>query len=237
MDHIEQAIKLAEDAARAGTTAPAAGLPATQQGGSNVVAFVPPTGARAVLTADDMTGRSFSVDAFIKVSEDGIKIGDKPGLIESLDVKIDLAEVMYYFGIKYGKDPVTYEKTTDRVTTFSGKSWGQVLSDATRVEGSSFRGEYSAADVPFVLLSDAKDIKGAVVAEAGTRVGKSLSTTEWREWESLINQVKKLGMDHNREIITMKIGFKARSNQKNQKWGVLSFTCTGAYDDDQQAAA
>jgi hypothetical protein len=218
-DAIAEAIAAAK--AQASATPPA-------QTETNVVAYKPPVGAPVtVLKAGDMMAGSFSVDAFMKVSEDGMKIGDKAGLItDPFQAVIDLNDVFYYFAVKYGNNPAVYEKTTNRASSLSGKPWGDVLRTASQVDGPKFKGEYRSADVPVVLLQDVRDIKGTVVAETGMRIGKSLSTTEWREFEQLLRSAAKSGINADNGQITVEIGFKARKNASNT-WGVLTFTLVG----------
>lgn len=226
-DAITEAIAKAKEAAAATpTSAPSAA----------VVPFKPQAGPVTTLSAAEMMQGSFNVDAFIKVSEDGIKVGEKPGLItDPLRVAIDLSEVFYYFGVKYGDKPVVYEKTTNRVNSLTGKPWNDVLAMGARVDGAKFKGEYRSGDVPMVLLADAKDIKGNLIEAAGARLGKSLSTTEWKEWEALLRTVVKQGMSPETEAIEVEVGFKQRKNNSGQTWGVLTFKVLGAYSAEQAA--
>jgi hypothetical protein len=219
-DPIQDAIAAAALAAK---NAPEA-LPATQPAGNNVVAFQP-AGPPTVLKTSEMMVGSFSVDAYIKVSKDGMTIGDSAIILDAFQAAIDMGEVFNYFGVKFG-NPAVYEKTTNKQVSLSGKSWAQVLQTATQVDGAKFRGDYRSADVPFTLLQDVKDIKGVVVATKGQRIGKSLSTTEWKEWELFVKTLQRLGHDVDTVLADLEVCFKARSNAQN-KWGVLTFLFKG----------
>lgn len=188
--------------------------------------------AQNKLSADDMLTGSFSVDAFAKVSEDGIKINES-ALIEKLLVSINLSEVYYYFAVKYG-NPAVYKKTTNRQVATDGTPWQQVLQTASAVGGASFKGDYRAADVPMTLLVPAVDLKDKEAAPAGHRIGKSLSTTEWREWEGLLRAVKAAGLDPDGSVIQVAVGYKKRTSSTNT-WGVLTFEFIGEYVDDSEA--
>jgi hypothetical protein len=231
-DPIQDAINAAKNAAPATGTPATATATATAAPAGNVTPFVP--GKAVVLSAGEMMQGSFSVDTFFKVSEDGIKIGDKPGLItDTIDVAINLAEAFYYFGVKYGDKPVNYEKTTNHISSMTGKPWNSVLEMAARVDGTKYKGEYRSGDIPVVLLTDVKDIKGVVVGEAGTRVGKSLSTTEWKEWEQFLRTVTKAGLNVDSSVVRVTIGSKERKNNAGNKWGVLTFALVGELASDE----
>lgn len=135
---IDTALAAAKEAkARAEAEAANTNLPAT----TTAAAGVPAT-AQTPLSAESMMQGSFAVDAFVKVSEDGMKIGDKAGLIETMRVSIDLSEVFYYFGVKYGSNPAIYKKTQNKAMSLDGTPWSEVLATAARVDGAKFKGEY-----------------------------------------------------------------------------------------------
>ena len=229
MDPIAAAIAAAKNA----SPAPA---PAEQAPSTNVVPYVAAR-KNIVLSAGDMMTGSFNVDVFAKVTADGIKIGDKGGLItDPFDAVIDLSEAYYYWGVKYG-NPAVYQKTTNQVTSLTGQPWGQILATGAQVDGAKFKGVYRSGDIPFTLIKDVKDLKGNVVAEAGTRVGKSLSTTEWKEYEGFLRSVAKAGLSVDNTTVVLKVSSKSRKNPAGNSWGVLTFTLVGELVTDESGAA
>ena len=220
-DAIQTAIEAAKGAAASTPTAANANA-------AQALATTAPSRAAPLSAADMMTG-SFSVDAFLKVTEDGIKIGDKAGLItESFEVVIDLSTAFYYYAMKYG-NPASYEKTQDQVRSLSGKPWPELLAQAVRVDGDKFKGSYRSGDIAMKLLTDVKDFKGALVETAGTVVGKSLSTTEWKEWEAFLRSVMKAGLNADTAEVRAVVTSKQKKNNAGNIWGIISFQFAGEY--------
>lgn len=223
-DALSDAIAQAKAAAEA--AAPATTAVATVSQNNTAVANAP----SGPLTADQMMSGSFSVDAFIKVTEDGIKIGDS-ALIESMKVTVDLSEAFYYYAVKYG-NPAVYVKSQNRVVATDGVTpWAKVMETARQVDGGKFKGDYRSADVPFQVVEPVVDMKGKTVAEPGDRIGKSLSTTEWKEWEQFLRSVDKKGLDKNSAHVAVEIGHKTKKNNNGNTWGVLTFTLLGEADE------
>ena len=235
------AIKAAIEAAAAKATEAqpaqvAAAVPVVASApGSNLVQYKAPTPPSA---ADMMTG-SFSVDAYLKVSEHGMTV-DGSGLItDPFRVVVDLSETFYYYAVKYG-NPAIYKKSLDQVRATDGTPWQDVKATALRVDSSQkFKGDYRSGDIPMVLLSALKDVKGTAIEKAvpGTRVGKSLSTTEWREWEQMLRSIQKKGINLDTAWIEVEVGFKKRTNAASNTWGVLTFTFVKEVVEDESVAA
>jgi hypothetical protein len=168
-----------------------------------------------------------------------MKIGESALITDPIAMRLDMSEVCYYWAIKFG-NPARYEKTTNKQTTFTGKAWNEACREAVQVDGVKFKGDYRSADVPFVVLKDFMDIKKALVAKApaGARIGKSLSTTEWKEFQTLLQAVTKAGLNVDTAVIDLLVHFKERTNNNGNKWGVLTFELIGeaAPADAEQAA-
>lgn len=197
---------------------------------TNQVDLVPTTGQGGVATysapkapsVDDLMTGSMNVDGYLKVKENTLLIDNKPNLIETIKVKIDMKELMPFTGIKYG-NPVVYQKTYDGITAASGGSWADALAKAQRIDPQVR--PYMGADLQMELTEDAKDVKGAKVADAGLRLGHSTSTTNRNELASFLKTVKEAG--YMNESVEVEIGFKRMTNKNGQSWGLLTFKLLG----------
>lgn len=185
----------------------------------NIQAYAPP---KAPSLDDLMTG-SMNVDGYIKVKENTLLIDNKPNLIEKVKVIIDLTEVQAFTGVKFG-NPVVYLKTYDGITAASGGSWADALAKAQRVDAGVR--PYMGADIPMELAEDATDLKGAKVADKGTRLGHSTSTTNRNELASFLKAAKEAGLEGQRVLV--ELGYKRMTNPKGQAWGILTFSLLGS---------
>lgn len=227
---VEAAIAAAKEKAATTAAATTANLPAEAQQSSAPQTYTAPAARK--YTVDDMSAGSMAVDGFLKVSEDGLKIGDNPALIEEIEVTIDLSEVQYCEAVSYGASPVIYKKTFDGQKAVTGENWAQVLATAKSVSSDPKKGNpFVSAEVPMTLSAEAKSMKGVLVKEVGYRVGKSLTMTEKKQWNSLIQQVKSSGLDPEKSSISVKVTAKPQVKGEN-KWGIIDFVLLGEAMDD-----
>lgn len=222
---VDQAIQAAAQAAKNATPGNTVDLvPAQQSGGGAIQSYVAPVAPSLDLLA---AGPS-SVDAYLKVKAEGLKIGDKINLIESVTVTIDMAkeagQMVAANVIKFG-DPATYLKSYDGVNCTTGGTWQEAVNKAKLIDPKA--SPYMSADIVMTLIEDAKDIKGAVVATAGTRLGHSTSTTNRANVAELIRAVNEKGLQNS--VVEVKVTAQAKTNPKGQTWGVLKFELVGEY--------
>lgn len=180
-------------------------------------------------TADDLAAGSMNVDAFLKVSEDGLKVGDKPGLIDSIIVNIDMSTVQYCEAIKYG-NPAVYAKTYDGVKAVGGGTWSEAIARAQAAQPGCQ--PYNSADLTLILVEAAKSLKGDVIAEPNTKLGHSLSTTNRGNFAELLDKIEAAGLNKHAANVKVKITSEVRTNKKQQKWGVLKFDLLGEVGED-----
>jgi hypothetical protein len=181
------------------------------------------TGGGRRMSLDDLNNGGLSVDAYLKVKEDGLKIGEKTNLIESINVIIRLEQVLTCQVVKYG-DPATYLKTYDQERTVTGGSWQQALQTAAQFGATP----YMSADIPMVLAEDAKDIKGVVVDTTGKKLGYSLSTTNLANFREFMAEAERAGIKDSPLLATLTA--ERRTNKKGNVWGVIKFTLVGPVD-------
>ncbi len=170
-----------------------------------------------------MTG-SINVDTWFKPKEFGLLIGDKQKLFKTAKVALDMTDGMGFvakMGIK-GGNPAQYAYTTDRATCVTGGSWEAAQNRIRSLDPKA--AEYRCVDLPFVLLENIVS-EGEVLAEAGTRVGYTTSTTNWKAWEAFHNECKKAGLLGKR--VELVVGSERRTNKNNNVWGTMTFDLVG----------
>lgn len=225
MDPVQAAIEAAKAAAAA--SASAAQVPATVAPGTTAVATAAPVAPGKPLTMNDLAQGSINVDKWIKVKEFGLLVGDNASLLEELVVSMDMTEGVGFVpkkSIKAG-NPAQYFSTIDGVTCTSGGSWEAAVQKAMAIDARAR--EYRAVDLPFVLEEDAKDAKGNVVCEAGTRLGHTTATTNWANWEQFYRECA--NQDLLGKVVDVKLGFQPRKNKAGNVWGVITFTLLGEH--------
>ena len=225
-DQIEAARLLAQanaSAAAAATAAAAAAADtavATVTPGANQVAL--PTAGKKVTMEDLMVGQ-MAVDGWMKVSFDGIKVGESKFIDEAgFTAIIDAREGVGYtpqLSIKYGQSPVSYLKTYDQVTASNGKSWPDEL---VRI-GQQFptARPYPSADVVAMLVNDTGTLK------AGQNVGYALATTSFKHFANFLREVEAAGLKGERVLVQISCIPK---EGKGNKWGEVKYTLIGPAD-------
>lgn len=176
---------------------------------------------------DNLMNSGMNVDDYIKVSEDGLKVvvENKSTLFESVEVTIDMSEVVSTEAIKFGNPP-QYFKTFDGVVCTDGRTkWTDAIEKGAAHNPPST--PYSSADIPFTLDEPIK--KGdAIVFDVGTRLGYSLSTTNREAFARFLKDVNNDNLRHSK--VRVKLGYEAKSN-KDYTWGIVTFTLLGVAED------
>lgn len=177
----------------------------------------------AAPSQDDFLRSGMTVDNWLKVSEDGlkIKVDNDTALLDTLKVSIDMSEVAYTKAIKFGNPP-TYHKTFDGIICADGSTlWTDALEQASRFN----QRPYSSADIPMTLEEPVVGKGGKVLMEAGQRIGYSLSTTNKDAFAKLVRQATTDGLST--ATLDVTLGYEAKSNKNNQNWGIVTFAYEG----------
>lgn len=220
---IEGAIAAAKDQAAQNRD----NLPAQVQTNTEISTAYAPAAAK-LKTLDDLGASGLNVDHFLSVTEDGLKIKDKNGLIEQILVEIDMQKIAVFEGIKYGGNNAIYVKTYDGVNANTGGLWAAALRKAQMAEPNVR--PYMGADLTMVLAEPALSVKGETVADVGTVLGHSTSTTNKANLMELIDAVKAAGLSN--EIVLVKVTSQPRTNKNGNNWGVLKFELVGPADSE-----
>jgi hypothetical protein len=216
---IADAIQAAKQAA---ADLPASAAPAVHSAGGNAVsAYVEPAGN---LGLDDMLGNGVAVDHWLKLSSDGIKVGDKTKPLDFIKVFLDMSEIAYSYQIKYQLNgSAKYHRTYNRQTESTGGSWAECIRQAQQIDPKAY--EYRSAEIPLIAAEDiASKVAGELAAKAGERLGLTLSTTGWKPFQDFVNHVaKKLSADPKTAIIALTLGYEAKTKAGVNPWGVPKF--------------
>ena len=178
------------------------------------------------MTMETMSSGSLAVDAWLKVDENGFKIGDSSGLIASnLIGTIDMVEQKGFIPCMVAKagNPATYIKTTDGVLEAGGQPWATELANLRLIDAKVR--PYNSVTIAFTLTEDVKNVKNEVVAQAGMVLGFSTSTTNWQEWFGFYNSVKAAGDLGN--LLGVELHAIPKVNAKKNQWGIVGFKSLG----------
>lgn len=177
---------------------------------------------------DFMDGGGMDVDEYLKVKAEGFRIGDVMGLIEELEVEIDLAEVtpIYSFRCELGGQ-TKFVKSYDGVTTSDAKNFQAEVERLTRV-GEKPSGIYQTAELPFTLLNDVADpkAKSNLTFDAGTRVGYTPSVTAFKPFQSFMKRLRASNPALLNTTIRVRISHEKRV-KGSFEWGVVNFALIG----------
>jgi hypothetical protein len=231
---VDAAIAAALAAAQNAQANPSAVVPAGQTSSAVSTAVAP---APVKLSMETMQAGQMSVDAWLKVKEDGLKIGDMPGLLPEIRVKLNMVDgqgFMLKYAIKAG-NPAQYAYTYDRSTAVGGGTWPEAQARIRALEPAGKRppSEYRAVDLPFTLLEDVTVGKGKdakVIAKAGDTLGYTTSTTNWANWEQFYKEVEKAKLIG--QTVEVKLSAQARKNNAGNTWGVVAFELVGVAPDE-----
>lgn len=179
---------------------------------TSVPTAVPANGSH--YTIDDLMSNSMAVDKYLKVKYQQMFIGDDMLAGDSIYVRINLDNVVYKLSIKGGQ-PVSYASTLDGKTATTGGSWLEAVADIQKKDPKAR--PYNCADIPMVVAKEIKNYAGMVLAEEGTILGHTTSTTNWKEW---VNFYQSLGNKTGEVLV--KITRKDVTKNK-QQWGLITF--------------
>lgn len=178
------------------------------------------------MSMENFMAMGLAVDVWVKPDYTGMTVGDDTTPVEFLDVEIDMAENVGFvlvMAIRYGANPVKYNFTKDFVTDKDGQPWNNALMAAYSIDPSV--NPYRAVQIPMTVLAEAKNLKGTVVAEAGSRMGYTTSVTGWSAWLDFYQQVVKAGLLNQRVAVRLTNVPKVKNNNK---WGIITFKLLGA---------
>ena len=178
------------------------------------------------MSMENFMAMGLAVDVWLKPDYTGMTIGEDTTPVEFLDVEIDMTENVGFvlvMAIRYGANPVKYNFTKDFVTDKDGQPWNNALMAAYSIDPSV--NPYRAVQIPMTVLAEAKNLKGTVVAEAGSRMGYTTSVTGWSAWLDFYQQVLKAGLLNQRVAVRLTNVPKVKNNNK---WGIITFKLLGA---------
>lgn len=196
-------------------------VPATQQQQPQAVTQYQAPAATPV-TIDDMMNAGLAVDNWLKVGFHGLTVsGNDDKLFKEFTATIDMNAVQPFEGLRFGKDPVTYMKTYDRVNCVEGGTWQEAIAQARAVDPKVRT--YHSAEIPMLVEEDI-EVDGELIAEAGDLLGYAPPVTGAKKFNQLIRELKKEGND--KATVRVKIGFEPKK-KNTYTWGVVTFEFLG----------
>lgn len=202
------------------------------------VASSRPAGVRVSIRELVEEKGSMSLDMFLSVDENGIKVKIPDGdpraifannLVSSIKGTVDFAEIQPVYSIRYTKGANTvYHRSLDRVVDDQGTRWDIRLAEAKQAEP-AHKGDYPSVNFVFTVTEDVVSLQGNTVLQAGERVGFSTSVTNWAAFVSFFNKCIASGEVTEDEDgsasgkVPFQLGFLPKSGGKNT-WGVFTFT-------------
>lgn len=190
---------------------------------STAVAAAVPLQVAPRLTMGAMNTGRLSNDGFIKMKHEGFMIGEGcKSFIDKFRGEVVMIIGKGYvpmYTIKFG-NPTQYESTVDGVTSRKGQSWQAVLDRARAIDPNA--APYPSAEVVVELLEDVGTMK------AGDKLGISLATTNFQDWEEFYNECAAKGYEG--KTIEIEVRHKPKQNAKG-KWGVAQFKMLSVIED------
>jgi hypothetical protein len=184
------------------------------------------TGKRSMASVGISGGIANQVDSWLKIDEFGFCFDKDKGHFEELILEVNMTEDVGFFvkdSIKWGNTPVNYASCYDGNKSDKGLPWDETVARAMRVDPAC-KGPYPSADIVFKTTERiALKEKGKFV-EADTKVGFTLATSHWRNWETFYKACVAKG----HLGTTLRIKATATSVTRNgNTWGVPVFTLLG----------
>lgn len=214
--------------AKAGAGALAANVGGLPDAPSGAVIEMASTGtpgsyaAPTVATLDGFldAGVNLKPDVWLSTKNTGFALKGHNVPIEKLGpVGLSLpSDMQPFFGLRVQiNGAATYYKTGDRLTCLkTGRPWGQLIQEAA-AQGAR---EYKGFDIRLTALEDVKDMKGAVVLEAGKTLGYSTSITNFDDLAAFAKKVRDQGLFGT--DLVLEVECDVRKNDKNKDgWGAL----------------
>lgn len=219
MPNINDAIQQAQDQAGAIVDAEVTEVTLPASSGGQTLPMQKPSMA----TIKTSGGISSKVDDWLKVNEDGLKVGTEKGLIDAGDsilVEINMTEDEGFLvkqSVKWGKAPVQYASTYDGVLSDKGMSWEQQMIKVNAIEPGAKM--FPSADI---IMTVAKPIKlREKTIAVGTQLGHTLSMSNWRNWEVFYNECAQAGLVG--DTIKVNVIADPVEGKNGYTWGVLKF--------------
>lgn len=233
LDPVAQAMAKAQEAAaqlaaQTPQVSPVPALPAMNSQGQLAVAVAP-----VALSMEAMSQGAMSVDNWFKVKEDGLKIGDMAGLLDSVDAVIDMTAgsgFILKYGVKNG-NPAQYAYSVDLANANGGGTWAAAMQRIQALDPSKPVAPYRCVDLPFELIDAVTTKAGVNVAKAGDMIGYTTSTTNWKNWEDFYKECSKASLLGQKVVV--KLSAQARTNKAGNNWGVLKMELVGPYVEDE----
>lgn len=194
--------------------------------GPKEVAVVTPTSSFPSSYGWDTFGQGscpINVDFMMKNKSGSFMVNKKEILKAPFRAKFLFGESKLKHSIKLTQNGQTQYFSTygGGICQSNGQPWQQVVAQVQALDSKAY--EYESADVCLELVDPIKDVEGNVIADAGTRIGYTTSSTNKAELTKFKNACMEKGLNLANAEVNVKIGFKLMSNKSNQNWSIVTF--------------
>lgn len=163
-----------------------------------------------------------SVDFMMKNKSSSFMVNKKEILKAPFRAKFLFGESKLKRSIKLTQNGQTQYFSTygSGICQSNGQPWQQVVAQVKALDPKAY--EYESGDICFELIDPIKDVEGNIVADAGTRIGYTTSSTNKSELVKFKNACIEKGLNLANAEVNVKVGFKLMSNQSNQNWSIIT---------------
>src|SRR5690606_1703291 len=176
-------------------------------------------------TAADMANAGgILVDDYILPKTEGLKISrDMKGLLDSIDVEIDMSEVC---GITQARANhggyTTFVKSYDGIRTDGGTNF-QAEVENLRAAYEKVDGPYPTVEITCTLLEDVQDPKSTLLFDAGVDLGYTPSLTGFKEFRKFLKVLRRQDPALLSSYLKVRLHHEKKTNANNNEWGVIRF--------------
>lgn len=134
--------------------------------------------------------------------------------------KLLLAETKFKRSIKVEQGgKVKYFSTYGGGVSTDGQPWSTVVANCKAINPNAY--DYDSADLVLELEDPLKDAEGKVVADKGTKIGYTTSSTNKTQLIKLKKECIDRKMDLKTAVVPVTVSFIRRTNNNNQTWSIL----------------
>jgi hypothetical protein len=172
---------------------------------------------------DALNNGGLLVEEYILSKPEGLKISrDMKGLLESIDVVIDMSDVAVISQVRANSGGNTsFVKSYDGFSTSTGQNLEAEIRRLTQSH-EKVDGPYTTVEIPVELISDVKDPKSSLTFAAGTELGYTPSMTGYKEFRRFMKALKKSGRPLD-GVYNVRLHTEKKTNSNNNEWGVVRF--------------
>lgn len=174
------------------------------------------------MSLEDSLSDSLQVDAWLKLTEYGIHVGDDNFPHQSLKVGIIAEGILPHRAVRItiGKKTLFFRSANGQTEDRTGEPWLNVVRNCMAQDPTRCKGDYQSWSIPFIAVEDIKNPTGNVVCPAGSTLGHSVPATGGKFFQPFL---KKVLLANPRDAVIVGTIFHKKLSNEGNNWGVLDF--------------